>query len=178
MELFTLGEGNYSEDDIKQAARAFTGWSIDLDTGDYMFRRFLHDGGEKTVFGKHRQLRWRRGARHPPRAAGSRRNSSCASCGASSCRRSPMKLAVKRIAAQFRASGWNIAQPVRALLLQPEVIARDEDNALVKSPADLVVGFVRQSGGELTAAGCGRGRAGRHGAEPVFAAERTRLAWR
>ena len=30
MELFTLGEGKYSEDDIKQAARAFTGWSIDL----------------------------------------------------------------------------------------------------------------------------------------------------
>ena len=56
---------------------------------------------------------------------------------------------VKWIAAQFRASGWNIAQPVRLLLLQPEVIVRDEDNALVKSPAELVVGLVRQSGGEL-----------------------------
>ena len=52
MELFTLGEGHYSEDDIKQAARAFTGWSIDLDTGDLLFRRLQHDGGEKTVFGK------------------------------------------------------------------------------------------------------------------------------
>ena len=51
MELFTLGEGQYSEQDIKQAARAFTGWSIDLETGDFMFRRMLHDGGEKTVFG-------------------------------------------------------------------------------------------------------------------------------
>jgi hypothetical protein len=29
MELFTLGEGNYSEQDVKEAARAFTGWSID-----------------------------------------------------------------------------------------------------------------------------------------------------
>ena len=48
---------------------------------------------------------------------------------------------MKKIAAQFRDSGWSIGQPVRALLLQPEVIARDEDNALVKSPADLVVGF-------------------------------------
>ncbi|MGZ9059916.1 MAG: DUF1800 family protein, partial [Burkholderiaceae bacterium] len=61
----------------------------------------------------------------------------------------PDEVRVKRIAAQFRASGWNIAHPVRALLLQPEVIARDADNALVKSPADLVVGFVRQSEGEL-----------------------------
>ena len=34
-------------------------------------------------------------------------------------------------------------------MLQPEVIVRDEDNALVKSPAELVVGLVRQSGGEL-----------------------------
>ena len=62
----------------------------------------------------------------------------------------PDEARVKTIAAQFRAGGWNIAQPVRALLLQPEVIARDEDNALVKSPAELVVGLVRQSGGELT----------------------------
>ena len=33
MELFTLGEGHYSEQDIKEAARAFTGWSLDRDTG-------------------------------------------------------------------------------------------------------------------------------------------------
>ncbi len=148
MELFTLGEGHYSEDDIKQAARAFTGWSIDLDSGNYMFRRMLHDGGEKTVFGRTgnfdgdavldillmqpasaefivRKL-WREFVSPQPDEA-----------------------RVKAIAAQFRAGGWNIAQPVRALLLQPEVIARDEDNALVKSPAELVAGLVRQSGGEL-----------------------------
>jgi uncharacterized protein (DUF1800 family) len=33
MELFTLGEGRYTEQDIKEAARAFTGWSLDRDTG-------------------------------------------------------------------------------------------------------------------------------------------------
>lgn len=149
MELFTLGEGKYSEADIKHAARAFTGWSIDLDSGDYLFRRLLHDAGEKTVFGSTgtfdgdavldiilaqpasaefivRKL-WREFVSPQPDEA-----------------------RVKTIAAQFRAGGWNIAQPVRALLLQPEVIRRDEDNALVKSPAELVVGLVRQSGGELT----------------------------
>jgi uncharacterized protein (DUF1800 family) len=46
MELFTLGEGNYSEQDIKEAARAFTGWSIDRNTGQFVFRRFIHDDGE------------------------------------------------------------------------------------------------------------------------------------
>jgi uncharacterized protein (DUF1800 family) len=49
MELFTLGIGNYTEDDIKQAARAFTGWAHDGD--DFVFRKFDHDTGEKTFMG-------------------------------------------------------------------------------------------------------------------------------
>src|SRR6186713_281757 len=51
MELFTLGRGNYTENDIKEAARAFTGWSSDL-KGQFVFRRFQHDFGNKTVLGK------------------------------------------------------------------------------------------------------------------------------
>lgn len=51
MELFTLGRGNYTENDIKEAARAFTGWSSGL-KGDYVFRRFQHDFGSKTILGK------------------------------------------------------------------------------------------------------------------------------
>lgn len=49
-ELFTLGRGNYSEDDIKQAARAFTGWRIRREAFYFDPRR--HDSGKKTVFGK------------------------------------------------------------------------------------------------------------------------------
>jgi uncharacterized protein (DUF1800 family) len=52
MELFTLGEGHYTETDVREAARAFTGWSIDRDTGAYKFRRFIHDNGTKTVLGR------------------------------------------------------------------------------------------------------------------------------
>lgn len=51
MELFTLGRGNYTEQDIKEAARAFTGWSFDK-TGNFKFRAQWHDAGEKTIFGK------------------------------------------------------------------------------------------------------------------------------
>ena len=51
MELFTVGRGNYSEKDIKEAARAFTGWSSGLN-GEFIFRRFQHDFGSKTVLGK------------------------------------------------------------------------------------------------------------------------------
>ncbi|SFC98248.1 DUF1800 domain-containing protein [Algibacter pectinivorans] len=51
MELFTLGVGNYSEADIKESARAFTGYSHNLQ-GDFVFRKRAHDQGEKTFFGK------------------------------------------------------------------------------------------------------------------------------
>ena len=51
MELFTLGRGNYTEHDVKEAARAFTGWSATI-KGDYIFRKNQHDFGSKTVLGK------------------------------------------------------------------------------------------------------------------------------
>ncbi len=51
MELFTLGIGNYSEKDIQEAARAFTGWNHDL-KGDFVLRKRQHDYGIKTFFGK------------------------------------------------------------------------------------------------------------------------------
>src|SRR6185295_6206804 len=50
MELFTLGRGNYTENDIKEAARAFTGWGSNLQ-GEFMFRRGQHDFDNKTVLG-------------------------------------------------------------------------------------------------------------------------------
>lgn len=52
MELFTLGRGNYSEDDIKNAARAFTGWTFNPVTGDFVVQPKQHDTGLKTFRGK------------------------------------------------------------------------------------------------------------------------------
>jgi uncharacterized protein (DUF1800 family) len=52
MELFTIGRGNYTEKDIKEAARAFTGWSANRQTGDFEFRKRQHDEGEKTFMGQ------------------------------------------------------------------------------------------------------------------------------
>lgn len=50
MELFCLGIGNYSEHDVKEAARAFTGW--ELRQGQFRFNRHQHDAGPKTVLGQ------------------------------------------------------------------------------------------------------------------------------
>src|SRR5256885_15488477 len=54
MELFTLGIGNYGEQDIKEAARAFTGWSHEGD--DFVFHRFDHDDGVENFMGRRGNL--------------------------------------------------------------------------------------------------------------------------
>ena len=51
MELFTMGRGHYTEQDVKEAARAFTGWGANA-KGEFVFRRFQHDEGSKTVLCK------------------------------------------------------------------------------------------------------------------------------
>jgi uncharacterized protein (DUF1800 family) len=51
MELFTIGRGNYTENDVKENARAFTGWGFNMN-GEFVFRAFAHDNGTKTFLGK------------------------------------------------------------------------------------------------------------------------------
>lgn len=50
MELYSLGEGNYTERDVREAARAFTGWTIRA--GKFHFEQTQHDAGEKTFLGQ------------------------------------------------------------------------------------------------------------------------------
>ncbi len=51
LELFTLGIGNYTEKDIKNAARAFTGWNFNKE-GQFKVNEFQHDKGAKTFMGQ------------------------------------------------------------------------------------------------------------------------------
>lgn len=51
MELFTMGRGNYTETDVKEGARAFTGWGFKND-GEFQQRPKVHDEGNKTFLGK------------------------------------------------------------------------------------------------------------------------------
>ncbi|MFD0681542.1 MULTISPECIES: DUF1800 domain-containing protein [unclassified Paenibacillus] len=52
MELFTLGIGNYTEQDIKETARAFTGWSYNKKTDEVTFNKGQHDSNVKTILGE------------------------------------------------------------------------------------------------------------------------------
>ena len=55
MELFTVGRGNYTENDIKEAARAFTGWGATAQ-GEFIFRKGQHDIGTKTLLSQTGEL--------------------------------------------------------------------------------------------------------------------------
>src|SRR5688500_7138592 len=59
MELFAVGEGNYTEKDVLEAARAFTGLSLDRMQQKPVYRPALHDPGVKTVLGKTGNLDWK-----------------------------------------------------------------------------------------------------------------------
>src|ERR1700761_7991404 len=52
MELFTLGRGNYTEQDIKESARSFTGWAFNDKLNEYAFNPRVHDDGIKTFMGQ------------------------------------------------------------------------------------------------------------------------------
>ena len=73
MELHTLGvDGGYTQKDVTEVARAFTGWTIQQPRqgGGFRFEPRLHDEGEKIVLGHRikagrRHRGWRAGARHP-----------------------------------------------------------------------------------------------------------------
>ena len=53
MELHTLGvDGGYTQTDVQEVARCVTGWSVDRNSGAFIFRKFAHDDGEKTVLGQ------------------------------------------------------------------------------------------------------------------------------
>ena len=51
MELFTIGRGNYTETDVRESARSFTGYGFNK-AGEFVNRKFTHDDGDKTFMGK------------------------------------------------------------------------------------------------------------------------------
>jgi uncharacterized protein (DUF1800 family) len=143
MELFTLGEGNYSEHDIKEAARAFTGWSISIDTGEFMFRRLLHDDGTKTVLGRTGNLDGDDVLElllAQPQTA----EFIVAKLWREFISLQPDPAEVRRIARLFRNSGYDIRIALRALLVSDAFYARHNRAALIKSPLDIVIGTLRQ----------------------------------
>ncbi|MBR2815834.1 MAG: DUF1800 domain-containing protein [Reyranella sp.] len=145
LELFTLGEGHYAEADIKAAARAFTGWSVNRETGQFVERPGQHDSGEKTFLGKTGRL----GGEDivtillaQPRTA----ETIVEKLWLEFVSLKPDRAEVARLAGDFRRSGYEIKPLVRAILLSPAFRDPANRGALIKSPVDLIVGSVHVLG--------------------------------
>jgi uncharacterized protein (DUF1800 family) len=142
LELFTLGEGHYTEQDIKEAARAFTGWSIDRRNGQYRFVRRRHDYGTKTFMGRTGNFNgddiidivldqpgaavyvtekfWREFISGPSDSE-----------------------EIKRLADIFRANDYEIKPLLQALLTSKYFRNSRQYGSMIKSPVDLLVGTLR-----------------------------------
>ncbi len=139
MELFTLGEGHYSEQDVKEAARAFTGWSIERATGEYRWRPFAHDGGSKTVLGVSGNLDGDAVLdillAQPQTAEFVVRK-----LWREFVSLTPDEDEIKRIARRFRDSGYDTRRPCARSSKARHSGTAENRLALIKSPVDWVVG--------------------------------------
>lgn len=146
MELFTLGIGHYTERDVKEAARAFTGWTFA--GSEFVFRRNQHDDGVKTFLG--RTGTWDGGdvidiifeqpaaARFLPRKLWEY-----------FAYLSPEEGLVEELAAAFRGARWELRPLLRAIFLSEGFYSPRAMRSHVKSPAELVVGAARLTRAEI-----------------------------
>jgi uncharacterized protein (DUF1800 family) len=145
LELFTLGEGHYTEADIKNAARAFTGWSIDRDTGAFRNYEQAHDHGEKTFLGRTGNFTGEDIVAillKQPRTA----ELVVEKLWREFVSLRPDPDEVKRLAAILRNGGYEMKPVLRAMFLSPAFREPGNRGALIKSPIDLIVGSVHMLG--------------------------------
>jgi uncharacterized protein (DUF1800 family) len=155
MELHTLGvDGGYTQQDVKEVARAFTGWTIRNPRagGGFAFQPRMHDNGEKVVLGHRISIGGKRDgeqvldilAKHPATAT---------FIATKLARRfvsdNPPASLVQRAAGRFRESGGDIRETVRLIITSPEFFAPDASRAKVKTPFEFVVSAVRATGIEV-----------------------------
>ncbi|CAN5423850.1 hypothetical protein BH11ARM2_BH11ARM2_33610 [soil metagenome] len=166
MELFTLGIGNYTEDDVKAVSRALTGWGY-VDTyyemggtatdrlkeairDDRPFSSFaymppMHDPSSKTILGK--TAHWNGDgviqalAEHPATAHHLARKLWSFYAYAD-----PEPAVVERIASAFHKSGGNIAHALMTIAKSPEFWSEKCVRRMAKSPLDYTLGIARAQG--------------------------------
>jgi uncharacterized protein (DUF1800 family) len=156
MELHTLGvDGGYTQKDVTEVARAFTGWTIEnpRQGGGFKFEPRIHDTGQKLVLG------------HVIAAGGGERDGEqvldiLAKSPATAhfiatklVRRfvsdTPPPALVDRAAARFRDSDGDLREVMRTILTSPEFLSPEAYRAKVKTPFEFVVSALRATGAEV-----------------------------
>ncbi len=143
MELFTLGvNGGYTQDDVHNAALALTGWRLPRGQGS-VYLPGQHDDSQKTLLGQTGDLDYhdviRLVAAHP--ATGP---FVCKRMFSFFVRENPTDSDVKPMVDAYYGSGHSIKAVVQAMLTAPSFLAPESYRARVKSPAEFVVGALRQ----------------------------------
>jgi uncharacterized protein (DUF1800 family) len=155
MELHTLGvDGGYTQKDVQEVARCFTGWTIDrpFQGGGFVFRPWMHDAGSKTVLGV-----------NIPAGGGmsdglrvidilSRHPSTARFISKKLCERfiadDPPPQAIERAAQVFLKTDGDIREVLRAILTSPEFYSASAFRAKVKSPLELAASAIRAVDGD------------------------------
>lgn len=148
MELFALGEGHYSEKDITEAARAFTGLTYNRLEQESLYRSALHDDGEKTVLGKTGKLDWEDVLEQivaQPQAA----KFICAKLWTFFAAENASAEVVDALAQVLRKSDHQFKPVLRAMFRSEEFYADNVVRTQVKSPVQWLVSSVRMLEREL-----------------------------
>jgi uncharacterized protein (DUF1800 family) len=153
MELHTLGvDGGYTQDDVINVARAFTGWTIDRPQqgGGFVFRPQMHDTAEKTILG----VKFPAGggenegervldilAKHPSTA-----HHIAFELAQRFVSDNPPASLVDRAAKRFLDTKGDLREVTRTIIESPEFFADDAYRAKVKTPLEFIVSAVRATG--------------------------------
>jgi uncharacterized protein (DUF1800 family) len=157
MELHTLGvDGGYTQKDVTEVARAFTGWTIQNPRmgGDFRFEPRIHDTGEKVVLG------------HVINAGGGESDGEkvldILAAHPSTARFIATKLArrfvsdtppaslVDRAAKRFRDTGGDLREVTRTILTSQEFLSASARGTKIKTPFEFVVSALRMTGTDVT----------------------------
>ncbi len=156
MELFTLGVGNYSEKDVQEAARAFTGWTFQKRARAkpdaeiprktrFVFNESDHDAGKKMVLGKTGDLSGEDVldilCQHPQTALFLTRK-----LWEWFVYDSPDQGLIERHATVFRSSGLDVGALLRSIMESPEFYSAKAYRKLIKNPLDVTIVTARQLG--------------------------------
>jgi uncharacterized protein (DUF1800 family) len=146
MELFTIGIGNYTEKDVLEAARAFTGWHLRDDA--FFFNVGEHDDGQKTVLGQKGNLDGsdviRTLAEHPATAERLTRK-----LFEFFVYEGPDRKTLVPFVKTWKETKGNVREVLRAIFLSPVFSSDRAWRARIKSPAEFVIGSIRSLGGTI-----------------------------
>jgi uncharacterized protein (DUF1800 family) len=148
MELFSLGIGHYTEKDIREAARAFTGWQIR--GAEPAFDKAQHDDGIKTVLGQ-------TGKWNPDdivRICLEQKSAPGFLCGKLfrffiSDTMAPSPELIEPLAEQYRKSGFDTGALVRTILASNLFFSEEVYRTKVKAPVDFILGIVKTQEGRV-----------------------------